>query len=69
MQLFEIMDAVWIFGESVPPLAKRFDHLEPSNLVYRNEIACAATDWMEFCLGVVITDSNQSFTGNRCAPS
>jgi hypothetical protein len=58
------------FSEKVaPPLAKRFDHLKPSNLVYRNEIACTATDWMEFCLGVVITDSNQSLTGNRCAPS
>ena len=68
MQLFEIMDAVWIFGQVPTPLAKRFDHLKPCNLVYRNEIACTATDWMEFGLGVVITDGNQSFTGNRCAP-
>ena len=68
MQLFENMDAVWIFGEVSAPRAKRFDHLKPSSLVYRSEIACTATDWMEFCLGVVITDSNQSLTGNRCAP-
>jgi hypothetical protein len=33
--LFEIMDAVWIFGESVTAVGKRLDHLKPSDLVDR----------------------------------